>query len=97
MNTNIDIPALFGTDVFSEAVMKQRLDPEVFHAWKQCITTGSSLPLQVANSIAEAMKVWAIEKGAATEEPAAGCNGKDYCDLDENGEPIPDEPQSANE
>ena len=64
MNTNIDIPALFGTDVFSEAVMKQRLDPEVFHAWKQCITTGSSLPLQVANSIAEAMKVWAIEKGA---------------------------------
>ena len=64
MNTSIDIPELFGTDVFSEAVMKQRLDPDTFHAWKQCITTGSSLPLQVANSIAEAMKVWAIEKGA---------------------------------
>jgi len=64
MNTIIDIPELFGTDVFSEAVMKQRLDPDTFHAWKQCITTGSSLPLQVANSIAEAMKIWAIEKGA---------------------------------
>ncbi|MBO5891619.1 MAG: glutamine synthetase III [Oscillospiraceae bacterium] len=60
----INIPELFGTDVFSEAVMKQRLEPETFHAWKQCITTGSSLPLQVANSIAEAMKIWAIEKGA---------------------------------
>ena len=64
MNTIINIPELFGTDVFSEAVMKQRLEPETFHAWKQCITTGSSLPLQVANSIAEAMKIWAIEKGA---------------------------------
>ena len=60
MNTKIDIPELFGTDVFSEAVMKQRLDPEVFHAWKQCITTGSSLPLQVANSIADKFEVQLI-------------------------------------
>ena len=64
MNTIIDIPELFGTDVFSEAVMKKRLAPDVYNAWKQCITTGSSLPLQVANAIAEAMKIWAIEKGA---------------------------------
>ena len=64
MNTIINIPELFGTDVFSEAVMQQRLEPDTFQAWKQCISTGSSLPLQVANSIAEDMKVWAIEKGA---------------------------------
>ena len=64
MSLMIDVPALFGTDVFNEATMKDRLSPEVYSAWKQCISTGSALPLDVANHIAEAMKNWAIEKGA---------------------------------
>ena len=58
------IPELFGCDVFNEATMKQRMPENVFLAWKHCVTTGSQLPLDVADEIAEAMKLWAIEKGA---------------------------------
>jgi len=64
MNPILNVPEIFGTDVFNEATMKQRLSPEIYEGWKQCIQTGSSLPLDVANEIAEAMKVWATEKGA---------------------------------
>ena len=64
MNENTSIPAIFGSDVFSEGVMRTRLAPRVFDAWRSCIDSGSQLPLSVANEIAEAMKTWAIEKGA---------------------------------
>ena len=64
MNQVINIPEIFGSDVFNEAVMKQRLDPEVYSSWKQCVKNGTALELNVANEIAEAMKLWAIEKGA---------------------------------
>ena len=60
----INVPEIFGTDVFNEATMRQHLAAETYNAWKQCICTGSSLPLEVANDIAEAMKIWATEKGA---------------------------------
>ncbi len=64
MNPTLNVPEIFGTDSFNEATMKQYLAPEVFGAWKQCIQNGTSLNLSVANAIAEAMKTWAIEKGA---------------------------------
>lgn len=64
MSHILNVPAIFGTDVFNEATMKQRLQPETYQAWKNCIRTGSPLPLEVANEIAEAMKLWATEKGA---------------------------------
>ena len=64
MREFINIPEIFGSDVFNEAAMKQRLDPQVYSAWKQCIENGTSLSLDVANHIAEAMRLWAIEKGA---------------------------------
>ncbi|HIT33271.1 MAG TPA: glutamine synthetase III [Candidatus Faecousia intestinigallinarum] len=59
-----NVPEIFGSDVFNEAVMQQRLSPEVYRAWKNSISTGKALELPVANEIAEAMKVWAIEHGA---------------------------------
>ena len=64
MNHKLNIPEIFGSDVFNEAAMKQRLDPEIYNAWKHCVKTGTSLSLEVANEIAEAMKLWAIDKGA---------------------------------
>ena len=64
MNPILNVPEIFGTDVFNDATMKQYLAADTYNAWKQCICTGSALPLDVANSIAEAMKLWAIEKGA---------------------------------
>jgi len=64
MTDIINVPEIFGSDVFNEATMKQCLDPEVYCAWKHCITTGSPLQLDTANHIAEAMKNWATAKGA---------------------------------
>ena len=64
MSENLNVPEIFGSDVFNEATMKQRLPEHIYNAWKTCIETGSQLPLDVANEIAEAMKIWAIEKGA---------------------------------
>ena len=64
MSEIMNVPEIFGSDVFNEATMKRCLPEKVFHAWKTCVSTGSQLPLDVANEIAEAMKVWAISKGA---------------------------------
>ena len=64
MSQIINVPELFGSDVFNEATMRECLAPEVYASWKNCIATGSSLELDVANHIAEAMKNWATAKGA---------------------------------
>ena len=64
MGPILNVPSIFGSDVFNESTMRQRLAPNVFNAWKTCMETGSSLPLDIANDIAEAMKIWATEKGA---------------------------------
>lgn len=64
MSDIINVPEIFGSDVFNEAVMKLRLPDKTYTAWKNCIKTGSALPLDVANDIADAMKLWALEKGA---------------------------------
>ena len=64
MSHIINVPEIFGSDVFNEATMRERLETETYNAWKQCICTGSALPLEVANKIAEAMKLWATQKGA---------------------------------
>ena len=64
MSEILNLPQIFGCDVFNEATMQQRLSAEVYSAWKQCIATATPLPLSVANEIAEAMKNWATEKGA---------------------------------
>ena len=64
MDHIINVPEIFGSDVFTKATMKQRLSPAVYMAWENCIANGTHLPLEVAHPIAEAMKNWAIEKGA---------------------------------
>ncbi len=64
MEQHLNIPEIFGCDVFNESTMRQFLDPQVYDAWKTCIRTGAALPLEAANPIAEAMKNWAISKGA---------------------------------
>ena len=64
MSDVLNVPEIFGSDVFNEAIMKQRLPSDIYLAWKHCVTTGSQLPLNVANEIADAMKIWAIQKGA---------------------------------
>ena len=60
----INIPELFGTMVFGDAEMKARLSEETYLALKKTIKDGRSLKLEIANTVADAMKEWAIEKGA---------------------------------
>ena len=64
MSAVMNVPEIFGSDVFNEATMRQRLPAGVYQAWRTCIDTGAELQLSTANAIAEAMKDWAIEKGA---------------------------------
>lgn len=64
MSSTLSVPEIFGSDVFTEAAMKERLSPDVYHAWKDCVESGLPLRLDAANAIAEAMKNWAIAKGA---------------------------------
>ena len=60
----MDIPKIFGSMVFNDEVMKQRLSPEIYAKLKARIQSGGELSLDVADAVAEAMKEWAIEKGA---------------------------------
>ena len=64
MSDVLNVPELFGSDVFNEVTMKERLPESVYQTWKNCKINGTALPLAEANEIAEAMKLWAIEKGA---------------------------------
>lgn len=64
MNETINVPEIFGCDVFNESTMRQYLPEDAFNSWKQCIENGTPLELNTANHIAEAMRSWAIQKGA---------------------------------
>ncbi len=55
---------IFGSNVFSDAVMKERLSKEVYKALQNTIKRGAKLNPDVADEVAAAMKKWAIEKGA---------------------------------
>lgn len=55
---------LFGSNVFNQATMKARLPKEVFKSFKKVLAGEQSLDIDTANVIANAMKDWAIEKGA---------------------------------
>ena len=55
---------LFGKNVFSLCMMKERLPKEVFRSLKKTIETGSLMDASVASVVASAIKDWAIEKGA---------------------------------
>ncbi|MCQ2592939.1 MAG: glutamine synthetase III [Treponema sp.] len=62
--TKINLPEIFGSLVFNQSVMKEMLPAKTFKAVKDTMEDGTPLNLEVANQIAEAMKEWAISKGA---------------------------------
>ena len=59
-----NVPELFGSMVFNQKTMKDRLPKETFKALKKTLDDGAPLQLDVANVVAHAMKEWAIENGA---------------------------------
>lgn len=58
------VTELFGSNVFNEAVMKERLPKDTYQALKDTMERGLSLESSVAQVVANAMKDWALEKGA---------------------------------
>ncbi|AQS03082.1 glutamine synthetase III [Clostridium beijerinckii] len=58
------INEIFASNVFSDAVMKERLPKATYKALKKTIEKGTSLEPDVADVVAAAMKDWAVEKGA---------------------------------
>ena len=58
------IPELFGSMVFNEEVMRQRLSSTCYRAWKKCVEEGTPLSLEHAHEMAAEMKNWAMDRGA---------------------------------
>ncbi len=64
MEKIISVPEIYGSLVFNDKVMKDRLPKDVYRAVHKTIQNGTHLELDVANAVAAAMKEWAIEHGA---------------------------------
>ncbi|MDD3222254.1 MAG: glutamine synthetase type III [Clostridia bacterium] len=64
MTKKIDVAEIFGSDVFDDATMKEKLPKKIYKELKQTIAVGGELDSHVAEVVANAMKDWAIEKGA---------------------------------
>ena len=58
------IPELYGSLVFNDKIMREKLPKDMYKALKKTIENGTHLELDVANSVAVAMKEWALEHGA---------------------------------
>ena len=59
-----NIPELYGSLVFNDKIMREKLPKDMYKALKKTIENGTHLELDVANSVAVAMKEWALEHGA---------------------------------
>ena len=64
MNTKIHIPEIFASNVFDDATMRERLPEADYKVLKKAMTEGGELDKKTAGAVANAMKDWAIEKGA---------------------------------
>ena len=64
MNTSKNVPELFGSMVFNETVMKERLPKDVYKKLKKTMREGTAIDADVAAVVATAMKDWAVSKGA---------------------------------
>ena len=59
-----NVPEIFGSMVFNDAIMRDKLPKDIYKSLKKTIEDGRDLDIAIANVVAIAMKDWAIEKGA---------------------------------
>ena len=90
-----NIPEIFGSMVFNDTTMKERLPKATYKALKRTIDLGEPLDLSVANVVANAMKDWAVEKGCTHYthwfQPMTGVTAEkhdSFIDPDSNGTAI---------
>ena len=60
----MNVPEIFGSDVFDDRAMREKLPKDTYKALKKTIAEGLPLDIHLANVVANAMKDWAVEKGA---------------------------------
>ena len=60
----MNVPEIFGSDVFNDRAMKEKLPKDTYKALKKTIADGLPLDIHLANVVANAMKDWAVERGA---------------------------------
>ena len=60
----VNVPEIFGSLVFNDDVMKERLPKQTYKELKACINEGRTMPVEVAQQVASAMKTWAVQHGA---------------------------------
>ena len=58
-----NVPELFGSMVFNDAAMRERLPKETYRALRKTVEDGKDLDLGIANAVAHAMKEWAMGHG----------------------------------
>ncbi len=77
-----DVTKMYGENVFNETVMEARLPKTVFKKLKETIETMAPLSEEIADTVANAMKDWAIEKGATHYthwfQPMTGCTAEKH-------------------
>ena len=59
-----NVKELFGSMVFNDSVMKERLPEDTYKKLREAVALGKGIDRSVADTVANAMKDWAIEKGA---------------------------------
>lgn len=64
MGATVNPAEIFGQNVFNDTVMKERLPKKIYQELKKTIEDGAELSPVVAEVVANAMKDWAVEKGA---------------------------------
>jgi len=94
-NKNYNLREIFGSDVFNEEVQRARLPKSIYKALQKTIKLGAPLEPDVADSVASAMKDWAIEKGATHYthifQPMTGLTAEkhdSFLSIDGNGSAI---------
>ena len=64
MSEKFNVIENFGTMVFNDSVMRERLPKHIYQSLKKTMNEGSELEKSLADVVASAMKDWAVEKGA---------------------------------
>ena len=64
MGETVNVAEIFGENVFNDAVMRERLPKSVYKKLRKTIVEGTELEKGIADSVAQAMKEWAVERGA---------------------------------
>ncbi len=60
----MNVPELFGLNVFNDVVMRSTLPRDVYRSLRKTIDAGETIDISIADSVANAMKDWALSKGA---------------------------------